>query len=86
MQQPRAQALVCAIRLFNDCPANWLAAFQHVHDVFAFPSATADDDELGGAFAECFNESPPDVQHEPVILARFDCAEHHEIRMIERAQ
>lgn len=85
VQQPRAQALVRAVGLFNDGSANWLAALQHVHDVFAFPSAAADDDELWGVFAECFNESPPDVQHEPVILARLDCAEHHEIRMIERA-
>lgn len=85
MHEPRAQLIVRAIRHLDNGSLEVCAAFEHIHDVFAFPAAPSDDHEFGRLRAELFDELPPYVQHEPMILARLDRAEHDEIGRVQRA-
>ncbi|KVL30296.1 hypothetical protein WS96_20560 [Burkholderia sp. MSMB1835] len=81
--QPCAELYIAAIRFFDDHSTQRLAAFKHIYNVFALPATPTDNDKLGRVVTHLFNKAPPDMKNEPVVLARFDRAQHNEIRLID---
>ncbi len=79
MLQPSVKALVGAVGLFNYGASQVCATLQHVDDILAFPATAPDHDQFRCRAPQLLNQTPPDVQDEPVILAGLDCAEHHEV-------
>lgn len=68
MLQPGVKAFVGAVGLFDHRARQACATFQHVDDVLAFPASTPDHDQLRRGVPELFDQTPPDMQDEPVIL------------------
>ncbi|KWF24675.1 hypothetical protein WT56_24195 [Burkholderia pseudomultivorans] len=69
--------------MLNYCLPNTFAALEHVNYVFTLPAAAPDYYQFWGLLTHDLDELSPYMQHEPVILSRFDRAEHHEIWMVE---
>lgn len=54
--------------------------FQHIDDVFVFPTPRTNDDKMRSSIAMLGAKYSPYIEDQQVILARLDGADHYEIR------
>lgn len=82
--KPGEKPLIAAVGFFDYRTTQRCTSVEHIDGVFTFPAASADNDEFWCCATELLDQTSPDVKNKPVVFARFDCSQHHEVGIAQR--
>ena len=84
MAQPGSQLAIVAGGLLKDKTVQRFATLQQIDHVLAFPTTLADDDQARRCISQTLDQLPPQLEQQPMVLARLNRPQHYKIRRIQQ--